>query len=238
MRPVWTFSEFSLQSYSHFCERSFFQRCGKGEQMRCRLILLISEHPIQQGIRKGGGPLFGYGRGEDGEDEDRMAYSRQLDVSNVLFSSRLNVLSQQPIGQACLVLCSIVSRKRFSGNQLVRHVPPAPFNLPLEKNRASQLGPWNLQDWHSSCFIKSIQIAEGWEPSHRVLKAWKAWRYVAATSKLKVILCINHRQLRDSCVPLREQSSWWRLRWKTIRVVSVITSKAISKDINFFLPSA
>ena len=31
--------------------------------MRCRLILLISEHPIQQGIRKGGGPLFGYGRG-------------------------------------------------------------------------------------------------------------------------------------------------------------------------------
>ena len=35
--------------------------------MGCRLILLISEHPIQQGIRKGGGPLFGY---EDGEDED------------------------------------------------------------------------------------------------------------------------------------------------------------------------
>ena len=26
--------------------------------MRCRLILLISEHPIQQGIRKGGGPYF------------------------------------------------------------------------------------------------------------------------------------------------------------------------------------
>ena len=24
----------------------------------CRLILLISEHPIQQGIRKGGGPHF------------------------------------------------------------------------------------------------------------------------------------------------------------------------------------
>ena len=42
--------------------------------MRCRLILLISEHPIQQDIRKGGDPLFGYGRGEDGEDEDRMAY--------------------------------------------------------------------------------------------------------------------------------------------------------------------
>ena len=45
--------------------------------MRCRLILLISEHPIQQGIRKGGGPLFGHG--EDGRGEDRMAYSRQLD---------------------------------------------------------------------------------------------------------------------------------------------------------------
>ena len=46
-----------------------FQRCGKGEQMRCRLILLISEHPIQQGIRKGGGPYFRLRTdGEDGED--------------------------------------------------------------------------------------------------------------------------------------------------------------------------
>ena len=66
MRPVWTLSEFSLQSYSHFCGRSFFQffqRCGKGEQMRCRLILLITEHPIQQGIRKGGVRHFGHGRG-------------------------------------------------------------------------------------------------------------------------------------------------------------------------------
>ena len=52
MRPVWTFSEFSLQSYSRFRERSFFQRCGERWQMRCRLILLITEHPIQQGIRK------------------------------------------------------------------------------------------------------------------------------------------------------------------------------------------
>ena len=26
--------------------------------MRCRLILLISEHPIQHGIRKGVGPYF------------------------------------------------------------------------------------------------------------------------------------------------------------------------------------
>ena len=31
--------------------------------MRCRLILLISEHPIQQGIRKGGGPYFRLRRG-------------------------------------------------------------------------------------------------------------------------------------------------------------------------------
>ena len=28
---------------------------GSKLQIRCRLILLISEHPIQQGIRKGGG---------------------------------------------------------------------------------------------------------------------------------------------------------------------------------------
>ena len=47
--------------------------------MRCRLILLISEHPIQQGIRKGGVRIFGHER--RGEDEDRMAYSRQLDFS-------------------------------------------------------------------------------------------------------------------------------------------------------------
>ena len=44
----------------------FFQRCGKGEQMRCLLISLISE---QQGIRKGGGPDFRLRTDED-EDED------------------------------------------------------------------------------------------------------------------------------------------------------------------------
>ena len=84
MRPVWTFSEFSLQSYSRFCGRSFFRRCGKGEQMRCRLILLISEHPIQQGIRKGGVRHFcdGRGRGRTDGRTDRMAYSRQLDERN------------------------------------------------------------------------------------------------------------------------------------------------------------
>ena len=55
MRPVWTFSVFSLQSYSRFRERSFFRRWGEVQQMRCRLILSISEHPIQQVIRKGVG---------------------------------------------------------------------------------------------------------------------------------------------------------------------------------------
>ena len=33
--------------------------------MRCRLILLISEHPIQQGIRKGGGSPERDGGGEE-----------------------------------------------------------------------------------------------------------------------------------------------------------------------------
>ena len=47
--------------------------------MRCRLILLISEHPIQQGIRKGGGLPF---CDEDRRtDEDRMTYSRQTFIS-------------------------------------------------------------------------------------------------------------------------------------------------------------
>ena len=45
--------------------------------MRGRLISLISDHPIQQGIRKGGGLLFGHRQTRRGED--RMAYSRQLD---------------------------------------------------------------------------------------------------------------------------------------------------------------
>ena len=47
----------------------FSEGVAKGsrrQQMRCRLILLISEHPIQQGIRKGGVRHFGH---ED-EDED------------------------------------------------------------------------------------------------------------------------------------------------------------------------
>ena len=44
-------------------------------QMRCRLILLISEHPIQQGIRKGGVRFL-----VTRTRTDRMAYSRQLDM--------------------------------------------------------------------------------------------------------------------------------------------------------------
>ena len=36
--------------------------------MRCRLILLISEHPIQQGIRKGGGGYPERDGGEGGEE--------------------------------------------------------------------------------------------------------------------------------------------------------------------------
>ena len=48
--------------------------------MRCRLILLITEHPIQQGIRKGGVRHF-CDEDEDGRT-DRMAYSRQLDCDD------------------------------------------------------------------------------------------------------------------------------------------------------------
>ena len=52
--------------------------------MRCRLILLITEHPIQQGIRKGGVRHFGH-EDEDGRGRtDRMAYSRQLDSYKVV----------------------------------------------------------------------------------------------------------------------------------------------------------
>ena len=63
--------------FGHFIFKAVFVRglFSKGEvraagHMRCRLILLISEHPIQQGIRKGGGPDFWSRRGRRGEDED------------------------------------------------------------------------------------------------------------------------------------------------------------------------
>ena len=59
----------------------------EGEQIRCRLISLISDHPTQQGIRKGGGPDFWSQRmdedEDEDEDEDRMAYSRQLDDAKI-----------------------------------------------------------------------------------------------------------------------------------------------------------
>ena len=48
--------------------------------MRCRLILLISDHPIQQVIRKGGGPHFCDKERTDEERRGGMAYSRQLDI--------------------------------------------------------------------------------------------------------------------------------------------------------------
>ena len=50
MRPVWTFSVFSLQSYSCFRERSFFLRWGGGEgeqtadQVSVNFINLWSSH--------------------------------------------------------------------------------------------------------------------------------------------------------------------------------------------------
>ena len=67
MRPVWTFSVFFVPKLQPFSwEVFFFRRWGERRQMRCRLILLISEHPIQQGIRKGGVCIFGHG-----DDEER-----------------------------------------------------------------------------------------------------------------------------------------------------------------------
>ena len=48
-------------------------------QIRCRLILLISDHPIQQGIRKGGGLHFCDEERTDEERRGGMTYSRQLD---------------------------------------------------------------------------------------------------------------------------------------------------------------
>ena len=56
---------------------------SRRQQMRCRLILLITEHPIQQGIRKGGVRHFCDEDEDEDEDgrTDRMAYSRQLDAN-------------------------------------------------------------------------------------------------------------------------------------------------------------
>ena len=43
--------------------------------MRCRLILLICEHPIQQGIRKGGGSPERDGGGEEEEGEEGLVWA-------------------------------------------------------------------------------------------------------------------------------------------------------------------
>ena len=68
-----------------FVRGLFSEGVAKGsrrQQMRCRLILLISEHPIQQGIRKGGVRHFCDGRTDEDGRTDRMAYSKQLDYSD------------------------------------------------------------------------------------------------------------------------------------------------------------
>ena len=70
------FSVFSLQNYSCFRERSFFERCCEVQQMIRRLTLLISEHPIQQGIRKGGVRIFVTDR--RGRGEERNGVFQQL----------------------------------------------------------------------------------------------------------------------------------------------------------------
>ena len=53
----------------------FFPMCGERWQMRCRLILLITEHPIQQGIRKGGVRHF---CDEDGRGSGIAPWSRSV----------------------------------------------------------------------------------------------------------------------------------------------------------------
>ena len=75
--------------------------------MRCRLILLISEHPIQQGIRKGGVRHFcdGRGRGRGRTGTDRMAYSRKWDGQTLAqIGQWLNCLSSELVSCESLVL--------------------------------------------------------------------------------------------------------------------------------------
>ena len=82
MRPVWTFSEFSLQSYSRFRGRSFFQRCGKGEPPAADEVSVnFIDHWTSNttGHLKRRGPSF-RSRTRTDRRTDRMAYSRQLDI--------------------------------------------------------------------------------------------------------------------------------------------------------------
>ena len=66
--------------------------------MRCRLILLISEHPMQQGIRKGGGPDFCDRRGEDEDEELRILVVGLL----LLHPLRQCLVMNYDYGQKCL----------------------------------------------------------------------------------------------------------------------------------------
>ena len=67
--------------------------------MRCRLILLIIEHPIQQGIRKGGGLHFCDRRGR-GEERRGMAYSSSwMDSEKVEY---------------CLTISTFVTGRQFA----------------------------------------------------------------------------------------------------------------------------
>ena len=81
--------------------------------MRCRLILLITEHPIQQGIRKGGVRHFCDGRTRTRTDgrTDRMAYSRQLDIASIV--SIANIVKFQILP----ILCSIKIVNRLSSGE-------------------------------------------------------------------------------------------------------------------------
>ena len=59
--------------------------------MRCRLILFISDHSIQQGIRKGGGPVGGFTRAlhKPNGDPAPLARSSQMSKGRDLFCTSL-----------------------------------------------------------------------------------------------------------------------------------------------------
>ena len=78
----------------------FSEGVAKGsrrQQMRCRLILLITEHPIQQGIRKGGVRHFGHGRGR-GRTDRRTEW-------RILGSWMLGLLCSLSLSLPCLCIC-------------------------------------------------------------------------------------------------------------------------------------
>ena len=68
--------------------------------MRRRLILLISEHPIQQGIRKGGVRIFGHGRtDEDGRTDGRTGSGWGLYFHCTLRKHRRERIKRQTIAE-------------------------------------------------------------------------------------------------------------------------------------------